>query len=68
MELRKECEGLRLGCDFNRLILIENDPKKFKLYKKLGLDVFKKKEKDATKKSNSKRKDSIDVNREDDNS
>jgi hypothetical protein len=55
MELRKECIGLEMGSKIGMIKIEENG--NFKLYKKLGLDVFKKK--DVIKKSNNKRKDSV---------
>ena len=60
MELRKECIGLEMGSKIGMIKIEENG--NFKLYKKLGLDVFKK---DDTKKGNNKRKDRVNSNGED---
>tara|TARA_R110000772_G_scaffold102243_1_gene202939 strand:+ start:240 stop:443 length:204 start_codon:yes stop_codon:yes gene_type:complete len=67
MKLRQECIGLVMGSRLG-MLTIEDSPMKIKLYKKLGLDVFEKKAKDVIKKSNSKREDSPNPDREDDNS
>ena len=63
MELREECIGLVMGSKLG-MITIENDKAKFKLYKKLGLDVFKKKN-DSPKKINSKSKSSSEPSTDD---
>jgi len=56
MKLREDCIGLRMGSRIG-MITITNDKSKFKLYKKLGLDIFQKN--DTTKKSNSKPEHSV---------
>ena len=67
MKIKKGCIGLQMGSKIG-FVTIEDNPDKFKLYKVLGLDVFEKiKEDDSNKKSDSKRKHSVNPNRENDN-
>lgn len=60
MKIKDECIGLKMGSKIG-FITIEDDKKKFKLYKILGLDVFEKVKKNehSTAKSNNKREDSV---------
>lgn len=68
MKIKEDCIGLKMGSKIG-FITIEDNKDKFKLYKKLGLDIFEKAKKDehSTRKGNSKREDSVNLNREDDN-
>ena len=50
MELKENIEGANFWTKKMGTITIENDKSKFKLYKNLGLDVFKTKKKKEVKK------------------